>query len=165
MGFWYNRGPRGGSFKNMSVPPRTEFVTSHGVISSRAVVFSFPLALHKFCGAILGRADFAGPVPPVPQLLGGIRQVFPEPESFFGCVGRPLFPAWDVDFLIGSRFGNEQWQFPERVGHVLCEDPLLCAGVLSRCVGTLYLSRRVPELTWERLLVHPVLFDDPLIAL
>jgi hypothetical protein len=45
---------------------------------------------------------------------------------------------------------------------VLCTDPLLCAGILSRCAGDLFLSRRAPSPTWEALLGVPIAFDDSL---
>jgi hypothetical protein len=46
---------------------------------------------------------------------------------------------------------------------VFCKDPLLCAGILSRCAGSLFLSRRNPILSWDTLLDLPLAFDDDLI--
>jgi len=33
--------------------------------------------------------------------------------------------------------------------------------VQARCSGDLYLSRRKPDLRWERLLSAPIAFDEP----
>ena len=149
----------------MSAPPRTEFQSRRGLVSAKGVVFSFAWALHRFCGITLQRPEFQGPLPNIGALRATILRVFPAPDAFFECAGQPVFPEWEADFLIGSLAGNPFGEGGDPVPHVLCKDPRLCAGVLSRCAGTLYLARRVPELTWDRLLVSHVLFDDPLITL
>jgi hypothetical protein len=50
---------------------------------------------------------------------------------------------------------------PEPNPWYLCTDPQVVAGVQARCSGDLYLSRRNPDLRWERLLSAPIAFDEP----
>jgi hypothetical protein len=167
MGFWYHYNRGSGSCKNMSVPPRTRFDALRVAVSKRVAVFSFPWAAYKFCSTTLNLDAFrhTDPSPTLAQIRETLLHVFPTPEAFFERVGQPIFPAWESDFLIGFRFGDQNGVFPEGVSYAFCEDPLLCAGVLSRCAGTLYLARRIPDLTWERILQPPLGFDDPLITL
>ena len=63
----------------------------------------------------------------------------------------------EADFLIGWRVGiyADGW---------LCPDPRIVAGVQARCSGNLYLSRRNPDLSWERLLSPSIAFDEPTIS-
>ena len=75
---------------------------------------------------------------------------------------RPFRPNWrskhlqvTADFLIGWRVGILTH------GSYLCPDPQIVAGVQARCSGNLYLSRRDPDLSWERLLSEPIAFDEP----
>ena len=49
-------------------------------------------------------------------------------------------------------------------GWLLCPDPQIVVGVQARCSGNLYLSRRNPDLSWERLLSAPIAFDEPAIS-
>ena len=62
-------------------------------------------------------------------------------------------------------------RFPDRLasrhldrGSYLCPDPQIVAGVQARCSGNLYLSRRDPDLSWERLLSAPIAFDEPAVS-
>ena len=50
---------------------------------------------------------------------------------------------------------------PEQNSCYFCPDPQLVAGVQARCSGDLYLSRRNPDLRWERLLSASIAFDEP----
>ncbi len=65
----------------------------------------------------------------------------------------------EADFLIGWRVGDI---LP--TAGILCPDPQIVAGVQARCSGNLYLSRRNPDLSWERLLSAPIAFDEPAIS-
>jgi hypothetical protein len=105
------------------------------------------------------------------ELADRIRAAYCEPADFFQKVGQPLSPAWQVDFLIGYRLRYEDMDIADRsskvrlLDPVLCNDPLLCAGILSQCAGDLFLSRRAPRVTWDALLGMPIAFDDSLAIL
>ena len=149
---------------NMSCPPRTKAQMQGRPISPRVMVFSLPFALSE-----------SGFVDSVPKFLRsaasfteGRRAVrdcvlnhWREPQDLFADMGEPTLLDVNVDFLIGWRMYDEHLKLP----HIFCTDPRLCAGVQSRCAGTLYLSRRTPDLTWERLLASAVAFDDPLVSI
>lgn len=147
-------------YHNMSAPPRTKIELSRTPVSGKIRVFSFPWAL-----AVSKRFEelFVGVTKQVRCDPVAFRKEIPrhykEPDAIFAKLGDPVFPNWDVDFLIGFRTLDLKKIVPPPR---LCTDPLLCAGVLCRCVGTLYLSRREPEFTWERLLDLPLAFDDTL---
>jgi hypothetical protein len=152
------------TLNNMSCPPRTKAVMRGRPVSPRVVVFSLPFALAE-----------TGLVDVVPKGAGHLARIFDgynasrdavlqrwrKPQDLFADMGEPTFLDATVDFLIGWRPQQEHLALPP----VFCRDPRLCAGVQSRCAGTLYLSRRAPDLTWERLLDAPVAFDDPLVSL
>lgn len=108
----------------------------------------------------------------LPKLSQKLRDLFENPADLFSKIGQPIAPAWSVDFLIGYRLRYEDIEDPnpdnkDREAHPLlfCTDPLLCAGILSRCAGALFLSRRTPNLSWETLLDLPIAFDDPLASI
>ena len=150
---------------NMSCPPRTKVLLQGRPISPRVVVFSLAHALVEAglveatglpkieCGpnCNLGRPKAA---------CDAVRQRWPTPQDLFACIGEPRFLDVGADFLIGWR----PLPAHAKLKPLICGDPRLCAGVQARCAGTLYLSRRSPDLTWERLLDAPVAFDDPLVA-
>ena len=100
-----------------------------------------------------------------------LRESFGTPAELFAEIGQPRAPRWRTDFLIGYRVGYGELQRKETNGEgavlsaVFCTDPLLCAGILVRCAGTLYLARRKPDPSWDTLLDVPLAFDDPLITL
>ena len=104
----------------------------------------------------------------LPQLSQKLRDLFQTPAELFAEIGQPTTPAWDADFLIGYRIRHEDLNIHETGSQirllkpVFCHDPLLCAGILSKCAGPLFLSRRSPNLTWDTLLDLPIAFDDPL---
>lgn len=107
----------------------------------------------------------------LPKLSQKLRELFETPAGLFARIGRPTAPAWDADFLIGYRLRYEDLNTADKgsqlrlLNPVFCTDPLLCAGILSRCAGPIFLSRRAPELSWEVLLDLPIAFDDPLATL
>jgi|GEM_PF-2412176 len=155
-------------YHNMSAPPRTKVDLKRTPVSGQVVIFSFTWALWKSPNL---EALFPAVKPSFKQrnkcrprtlqvdhvhLTKFLPKVYKDPNEIFSLIGDPVFPDWEIDFLIGFRELNSTFERTPR----LCEDPLLCAGVLSRTIGTLYLSRREPELSWERLLNLPVAFDD-----
>jgi len=159
-------------YHNMSAPPRTKVDLKRAPVSGQVVIFSFTWALWKsphfeqtIRKRLLSSEDrfmgrkrhFEGDdaIDHV-HLTTFLPKEYKDPNEIFSLIGDPVFPEWEIDFLIGFRELNSTFERTPR----LCEDPLLCAGVLSRTIGTLYLSRREPELSWERLLNLPVAFDD-----
>ena len=155
-------------YHNMSAPPRTKVDLKRAPVSGQVVIFSFTWALWKSPNL----EDLFPAVKPSFKIRNESRprtlqvdhvhlttflpKEYKDPNEIFSLIGDPVFPEWEIDFLIGFRELNSTFERTPR----LCEDPLLCAGVLSRTIGTLYLSRREPELSWERLLNLPVAFDD-----
>jgi hypothetical protein len=151
------------TLNNMSCPPRTKAVMQGRPVSPQIVIFSMTYALVE-----------TGLVDVVPKAMsclakaldgdGSIRDAvlrrWQKPQDLFASLGDPTFLDVTVDFLIGWRPQREHLELPP----VFCRDPRLCAGVLSRCAGNLYLSRRAPDLTWERLLDDLIAFDDPLVS-
>jgi hypothetical protein len=87
-----------------------------------------------------------------------IRARWPSPGDLFARIGNPKFLQIAVDFLIGWRVGILT------DGCYLCPDPQIVAGVQARCSGNLYLSRRDPDLSWDRLLAAPIAFDEPAVS-
>jgi hypothetical protein len=106
----------------------------------------------------------------LPQLAQKLRELFKSPAHLFAKIGCPKAPGWSADFLIGYRVRYEDLEPTEPVTRepllspVFCDDPLLCAGILSRCAGELFLSRRSPILSWDTLLGLPLVFDDSLVT-
>jgi hypothetical protein len=149
---------------NMSAAPRTTVVLAGRTMAPSVMVFSLPMALIK-AGLIEGtdlgtERNPAGPPDRYQAACDHVRQRWRTPPDLFAAIGEPRFLTAAVDFLIGWR------PLPAHAAlkFLICGDPRLCAGVQARCAGTLYLSRRQPDLTWERLLDAPVAFDDPLVA-
>jgi len=160
-------------YHNMSAPPRTTVELKRAPVSGQVVIFSFTWALWKSPNL---EALFPDVKPSFKlrnksrpctlqvdhvHLTKFLPKQYKDPSEIFSLIGDPVYPEWEIDFLIGFRESNSTFERTPR----LCEDPLLCAGVLSRTIGTLYLGRREPELSWERLLNLPVAFDDPAIKL
>jgi hypothetical protein len=152
-------------YHNMSAPPRTTVTLKRGPVSSRVVVFSLNYAMFVG-GHVYGMKPVSAD--PLVRALEIHDEAFAivarsgrTPEHLFAKIGEPIFPKVAADFLIGWR--------PQRGDSVLdplvCTDPRLCAGVLSKCAGTLYLSRREPQFTWEQLLRAPIAFDDSLLSI
>ena len=151
---------------NMSAPPRTEHAETRRV-ADRIVIFSL---VH----ALIARGVLEGPEEPekLPKgkdiqdlqqdnsgdLRVTIRARWPSPGDLFAQIGEPKPLPVEADFLIGWRAGiyADGWS--------LCPDPQIVAGVQARCSGNLYLSRRNPDLSWERLLATPIAFDEPAIS-
>jgi hypothetical protein len=151
---------------NMSCPPRTKVVLQGRPVSPRIVIFSLTHALVE--ARLLAAAGFpktAGSLTSVFDRLDAARnavlQRWRTPQDLFACIGDPTFLDVAADFLIGWRPLPAHFALKP----LICGNPGLCAGVQARCAGTLYLSRRTPDLTWERLLEAPVAFDDPLVTL
>ena len=149
---------------NMSAPPRTMVVLEGRPVAPHVVVFSLPLALFK-AGLLEGTDPGTGRNPTgAPGLYQAacneVRRRWSTPQDLFATIGEPRFLAARADFLIGWRPPPEH----TKLKFLVCGDPRLCAGVQAQCAGTLYLSRRKPDLTWERLLDAPVAFDDPLVT-
>ena len=95
------------------------------------------------------------------ELRNWVKNHWRDPQDLFADMGEPTSLDVTVDFLIGWSPYHEHLKQP----HIFCTDPRLCAGVLSHCADTLYLSRRTPDLTWKRLLDYSVAFDDPLVSI
>ena len=87
-----------------------------------------------------------------------IRARWPSPGELFARIGDPKPIQITADFLIGWRVGILT------DGSYFCPDPQLVAGVQARCSGNLYLSRRDPDLSWERLLSEAIAFDEPAVS-
>jgi hypothetical protein len=150
----------------MSAPPRTGVEAEKRGIADRIVVFSLTYALAV--SRVLETPGHRGQLPQEWQhqnlardssfaLRDAIRARWPSPDDLFAQIGHPKTLQIDDDFLIGWRVGittePNTWFF--------CPDPQLVAGVQARCSGDLYLSRRSPDLRWERLLSAPIAFDEP----
>jgi hypothetical protein len=143
---------------NMSGPPRTEVRAEMRRVGDRIVIFSL---VH----ALIARGVLEGPYEPdkLPQNDSGdlrvtVRTRWPSPGDLFAQIGEPKPLPVEADFLIGWRVGicADGW--------LLCPDPQIVVGVQARCSGNLYLSRRNPDLSWERLLAAPIAFDEPAIS-
>lgn len=150
---------------NMSAPPRTKVVLAGRAVAPKVIVFSLTLALFQ-AGLLEAENPTNWRNPPGPSSLyqaacSDVRRRWQTPQDLFATIGEPRFLAVEADFLIGWRPLLEHPKLPL----VVCHDPRLCAGVQAQCAGTLFLSRRKPDLTWERLLDAPVAFDDELVSL
>jgi hypothetical protein len=152
---------------NMSTPPRTEVRAEKRAIAERVVVFSlvYALAVRGFLkpderaeDLPKGREFQSMPWDCSPDLGDAIRRRWPSPEDLFAAIGEPRPITIESDFLIGWRVGvlTKGWHFSP--------DPQIVAGVQARCSGDLYLSRRSPDLSWERLLSAPIAFDEPTVS-
>ena len=149
---------------NMSAPPRTEVRAEKRGIADRIVVFSLLYAL-TVRGSLEkrerpeklpeGREFEAIPWGWLPGDRATIRARWPTPKDLFARIGDPKPIQITADFLIGWRVGILT------DGSYFCPDPQLVAGVQARCSGNLYLSRRDPDLSWERLLSEAIAFDEP----
>ena len=151
---------------NMSAPPRTGVEVEKRGIADRIVVFSLAYALTV--SGLLDAPELPGKLPKERELQdvawdsssalrAAIRARWSSPGDLFAQIGHPKALQITVDFLIGWRVGTmtkpNSWYF--------CPDPQLVAGVQARCSGDLYLTRRKPDLRWERLLSAPIAFDEP----
>jgi hypothetical protein len=145
---------------NMSAPPRTKVQAEMRRVGDRIVIFSL---VH----ALIARGVLEAPEEPekLPQNDSGdlrvtVRTRWPSPGDLLAQIGEPKPLPITADFLIGWRVGiitaANSWFF--------CPDPQVVAGVQARCSGNLYLSRRDPDLSWERLLAAPIAFDEPAIS-
>ena len=152
---------------NMSCPPRTKVELLGRPVAARVVIFSLMRALRAMdllkaagCHRPMGLMD-----PSFIDCAGWARvavlKQWKTPGDLFASIGAPTFLDVAADFVIGWRPQSQHLRLP----FVFCNDPRLCAGVHAQCAGTVYLSRRKPDLTWERLLDAPVAFDDPLVTL
>ena len=164
---------------NMSAPPRTQVTLQGRPISSQVVVYSLTYAL--IINAVvevpppLGQGFLLNILDQASSMEYAVRRKWAHPRDMFAQIGSPVSPVIPWDFLIGwnpsaNHFGLTGNPFDADSPSVqsdgptpeLCRDPRHCAGVLSRCARTLYLSRREPDLTWETLLAAPVAFDEPM---
>ena len=143
---------------NMSGPPRTEVRAEMRRVADRIVIFSL---VH----ALIARGVLEAPYEPEKfaqndsgDLRVAVRTRWPSPGDLFAQIGEPKPLPVEADFLIGWRVGiyADTW--------LLCPDPQIVVGVQARCSGSLYLSRRNPDLSWERLLSQPIAFDEPAIS-
>lgn len=161
-----NRFAAGLRYHNMSAPPRTSVTLSGKAVADRPAVYSFTFALAKWDRAqrLLPYAVWNSRGCHT-EFSTGLRRNFPDPDQLFRAIGDPILPDWDTDFLIGFRLSLEEVSDPGKISGRLCPDPLLCAGIITRCAGNIYLSRRAPTLTWEALLSLPIAFDDPITTL
>jgi hypothetical protein len=151
---------------NMSAPPRTGVEAERSGIADRIVVFSLAYALTV--SGLLEALGLRGKLPEEwlcqnlardssSALRAAIRARWPSPGDLFAQIGHPKTLQTKDDFLIGWRVSI----MPEANSWYVCPDPQLVAGVQARCSGDLYLSRRNPDLRWERLLSAPIAFDEP----
>jgi hypothetical protein len=152
---------------NMSVPPRTNARAEKRGIADRIVVFSLTYAL--IANRILKTPELPGKAPKEKELQNmaqdrssdlpaTIRRRWTSPHDLFAQIGEPKPLPLALDFLIGWRVGVLT------NGCYYCPHPQIVAGVQARCSGNLYLSRRDPDLSWERLLSAPIAFDEPAIS-
>jgi hypothetical protein len=151
----------------MSAPPRTGIEAEKRGIADRIVVFSLAHALAA--SGLLDGPELPRKLPKERTLQNVardcdaaavravIRARWPSPGDLFTQIGPPKTLRITADFLIGWRVGT----MPEPNPWYLCTDPQVVAGVQARCSGDLYLSRRNPDLRWERLLSAPIAFDEP----
>jgi hypothetical protein len=150
----------------MSAPPRTEVRAEKRGIADRIVVFSLQYAL--IASGFLEAPEIPEKLPKgkefqdavqdsSPDLRGIVRARWPSPGDLFNRIGEPKTLKIAADFLIGWRVGiiteSNSWYF--------CPNAQIVAGVQARSSGELYLSRRDPDLSWERLLSAPIAFDEP----
>jgi hypothetical protein len=154
---------------NMSVPSRTEARAEKRGIADRIVVFSLTYAL--IARGVLEAPEVPEKLPKGKELQNvaqdsssdlrvTVRARWPSPGDLFTRIGEPKTLQITADFLIGWRVGiiteTNSWYF--------CTNPQTVAGVKARCAGDLYLSRRNPDLSWERLLSPPIAFDEPAVS-
>ena len=150
---------------NMSVPSRTGVRAEKRGIADRIVVFSLTYAL-TVRGVLEapelpeGKEIQAIPWDCPSDLRGTIRARWPSPGDLFTRIGEPKILQIAADFLIGWRVGI----ITDANSWYVCPDPQIAAGVQARCSGDLYLSRRDPDLSWERLLSAPIAFDEPAVS-
>ena len=154
---------------NMSVPSRTEVRAEKRGIADRIVVFSLAYALtvraflepgERSEKLPKGREFQAVPWDCPSDLRVTIRARWPSPGDLFTRIGEPKTLQIAADFLIGWRVGI----ITDANSWYVCPDPQIVAGVQARCSGDLYLSRRDPDLSWERLLSAPIAFDEPAVS-
>jgi hypothetical protein len=150
----------------MSAPPRTGVEVEKRGIADRIVVFSLAYALTV--SGLLDAPELPGKLPKERALQdvawdsasavrAAIRARWPSPGDLFSQIGDPKTLQITAHFLIGWRASI----MPKPNSRYFCPDPQLVAGVQARCSGDLYLSRRNPDLRWERLLSAPIAFDEP----
>ena len=151
----------------MSVPSRTEVRAEKRGIADRIVVFSLVYALTV--RGFLEPGERPEKLPKEKEFQAvpwdspsdpcvTIRERWPSPGDLFARIGDPKPIQITADFLIGWRVGIST------DGSYFCPDPQIVAGVQARCSGDLYLSRRDPDLSWERLLSAPIAFDEPAVS-
>ena len=151
---------------NMSAPPRTGVEVQKRGIADRIVIFSLAYALTV--SGLLDAPELSGKLPKERELQdvawdsssalrATIRARWPSPGDLFAQIGHPKPLQITAHFLIGWRVST----VPKPNSWYFCPDPQLVAGVQARCSGDLYLSRRNPDLRWERLLSPPIAFDEP----
>jgi hypothetical protein len=152
---------------NMSAPPRAEVRAEKRGIADRIVVFSLQYAL--IASGFLEAPELSGKLPKEKELQDiardsssdlrvTVRTRWPSPGDLFAQIGEPKPLPVEADCLIGWRVGIYA------DGWLLCPDPQIVVGVQARCSGDLYLRRRNPDLSWERLLSAPIAFDEPAIS-
>jgi hypothetical protein len=148
----------------MSAPPRTGVEAEKRGIAARIVVFSLGHALTV--SGLLDAPELPGKLPRELEdvawdnssaVRATIRTRWQSPGDLFRQIGGPKTLQTKDDFLIGWRVS----MMPKQNSWYFCPDPQLVAGVQARCSGNLYLSRRTPDLRWERLLSAPIAFDEP----
>jgi len=83
------------------------------------------------------------------------------PQHLIEKMGEPIFPEITCDFLIGWRPLQAHAVFDP----IVCTDPRICTGVLSKCAGLLYLPKREANLSWAFLWAPPIAFDDSALIL
>jgi hypothetical protein len=150
---------------NMSAPPRTQFEFKGAPVTRRIILFSLTYALLK-AGLAGKEVPLTGD--PLRDACGewnrtrkAVLEIHKSTADLFQKTGPPVFPEARAQFLVGWRPLNQH----TRLSLTDCDDPRLCAGVFSRCSGLLYLPRREPDLTWERLLAAPIAFEHDLLAI
>jgi hypothetical protein len=150
----------------MSAPPRKGVEAEKRGIADRIVVFSLAYAL--IVSGLLDVPELPGKLAKERELQDvawdsssalrdAIRARWQSPGDLFSQIDDPKQLQIEDDFLIGWRVVI----MPKPNSWYFSPDPRLAAGVQARCSGDLYLSRRNPDLRWDRLLSAPIAFDEP----
>jgi hypothetical protein len=150
---------------NMSVPPRTSVVLQGKSVSGRIVVFSLTYAMFLSEWVYGMKATTATPLEQALETYDSVRNcIFRSPRTpvhLIAKMGEPIYPKVNCDFLVGWRPMRSHLALDP----IVCTDPRVCAGVLSKCAGLLYLPNREPSLNWESLCAPPIAFYDSALIL
>lgn len=153
------------AYHNMSAPPRTKVDLSGRPVSGRIVIFSLTYAM-VLSDLVYGFKPIAGtPLEQALEVHDDVRDCVlaspRTPQHLIAKMGEPIFPEITCDFLIGWR----PLKTHSTLDPIVCTDPRICAGVLSKCAGLLYLPKREANYSWGFLCAPPIAFDDSALIL